>query len=96
MNLVSKIGLKSIVVQKSGLDTIDMDEDKVMMNLDKGKYYGLNSVGSRIWELIDKPQSVENVISILLSEYNIDMKTCVENVLNFLDRMYDEELIYIS
>lgn len=96
MNLVNKIGLNSIVAQKPELDAVDMDGEKVMMNLDKGKYFGMNSVGSRIWDLISKPQSVINLISILLIEYDIDIKTCEDNVLTFLEKMYKEDLIYIS
>lgn len=90
------IELNSIVVQNSNLDAVDMDGEKVMMNLERGKYYGLNSIASRIWELIDKPQLVKNLIMGLLMEYDVDEKICEKNVLTFLEKMYKEELIHIS
>jgi hypothetical protein len=96
MILEDKIQMDTIVVQKIEIDAVDMDGEKVMMNLDKGKYYGLNSIGSHIWEIIKSPLSVESVILKLLAEYDIDEKTCKESVMTFLERMYKEGLICIS
>lgn len=92
---MNKIKINCKIVKRKSLDTVDMDGEVVMMNLDKGKYYGLNSVGSHIWELIDQPISVEDVITTLLSEYEIDRVSCEETVLQFLNGLYEEELIQI-
>lgn len=37
------------VCQSREIDSTDLNGEKVMMNLDKGKYFALNLVGSRIW-----------------------------------------------
>jgi hypothetical protein len=34
-----------------------LDNNQVMMHLEKGKYFGLNPVGKRIRELIEEPKS---------------------------------------
>jgi hypothetical protein len=90
------IEFDAIVVQKKGLDSTDMDGEVVMMNIDKGNYYGFNSVGSRIWEIIERPMSVEKIISTLLKEFNVDTKTCEDEVLSFLNGLCYEELISIN
>lgn len=91
-----KISVQNIVVQKSGLDSTYMDDEIVMMDISKGKYYGFNSVGSRIWELIEKQLSVREVISILIKEFDVDAKTCEDAVLIFLSKLYNENLITIN
>ena len=88
-----KIELHEVIFRKKGLDSIDMDGEKVMMNIEKGKYYGFNSVGSRIWDLIEEPLTVQEVISVLLSEFKIDVKTCHDTVLKFLEGLYHEDLV---
>ena len=88
--------VEDVIAQKIGLDSTDMDNEIVMMDINKGKYYGFNSVGSRIWELIEKPLSVKEVISILLKEFNVDNKICEDTVLTFLNRLYNEKLITIN
>ena len=40
----------------------ELDDNQVMMHLEKGKYFGLNPLGKRIWELIEKPKSFSEII----------------------------------
>lgn len=96
MPKVSLIEISSIVSQKRGLDTTDLDGEAVMMDMDKGKYYNFNSVGSRIWELIEKPISVEEIIAQLLKEFDIDENKCKASVINFINRLNENELITIA
>lgn len=93
--LQRKIGIDTVIVKKEGLDAVDIDDEKVMMDVTKGKYYALNNVGSRIWELINVPRSVNEVISKLLEEYDVDTGTCRNHVLEFTNRMYGEGLVCI-
>jgi hypothetical protein len=96
MEINKTISLDTIVSPKKGLDSTDIDGEIVMMDIDKGKYYGFNSVGSRIWELVKNPIAVREINSALLKEFNVDTKTCEEAVFIFLNRLNDEELISIS
>lgn len=86
----------SVIVQKRGLDSTDLDDEVVMMDIDRGKYYNFNAVGSRIWEIIEKPISVKEVVGELLKEFDIDEKKCEASVLNFVNRLKDDELITIA
>lgn len=88
-----RISFNTIIIQNKEIDATDMDGEKVMMNLNKGSYYALNSIGSRVWELIQQPQAVIDIISTLLEEYEVDAKTCQDCVLTFLNRLNEEELI---
>ena len=56
----------------------------------------MNSVGSRIWTLIAVQHSVKDLISILLNEFDVDDKTCTDTVLDFLNGIYNEDLISIA
>ncbi|MBV7276194.1 lasso peptide biosynthesis PqqD family chaperone [Clostridiaceae bacterium UIB06] len=72
-----------------------MDDEIVMMDLDRGKYYGFNNVGSRIWQLIKDPLTVKEINLTLLEEFDVDKKVCEEAVFEFLNRLKDEEIISI-
>ena len=96
MDKENKISLDSIVIQNKDLDATDMDGDLVMMDMLKGRYYSMNSVGSRIWTLIAVEHSVKDLISILLNEFDVDDKTCTDTVLDFLNGIYNEDLISIA
>ncbi len=87
------INLESIVSYRSDLDTTDIDGDKVMMDLEKGQYFALNSVASRIWEELEKPVKINDIIETLLNEYEVDRETCEQNVLEFIKGLDNAQLI---
>jgi hypothetical protein len=73
----------------------DLNGEAVVLSLKNGKYYGLNGVGARIWELIQTPLSLAELESAILLEYDVDSELCKEQVSEFLKQMETEELIEI-
>ena len=96
MELLVSIGLDNNIKQVAGLVSADMDGEKVMMNIEKGKYYGLDGIGSRIWELIESPHTVRDVVGVLLKEYNVEEKNCQQDVLAFINKLYVQGLVDID
>lgn len=90
------INLNTIINKNLEIDDTDLDGEKVMMNLDKGEYFMMNEVGSRIWEIISEPINVRRIIDTLCSEYEVDEETCKDTVVEFLGRLNNAELISIS
>lgn len=96
MELPKDIGLDNIVSQATGLVAADMDGEKVMLNIEKSKYYGLDGIGSRIWELIEKPHTAREVVAALLKEYDVEEKTCQHDVLAYLSKLFAQGLVAID
>lgn len=90
------IVLENIIMKNHEIDDADLDGDKVMMNINKGEYFMMNSVGSRIWDIIDSPISVKEIMATLIKEYDVEEESCKASVLNFLERLDDAELISIK
>jgi predicted RND superfamily exporter protein len=49
-----------------------LGDETVLLNLRTEQYFGLDEVGSRIWQLIAKGEDVQNSITILLREYDVE------------------------
>ena len=90
------IDLNSIVSHREDIDTTDLDGEKVMMDLEKGQYFALNSVASRIWEVIESPISVNKVVDTLLEEYEVEREECEKSVLEFIKGLEDASLISVN
>lgn len=73
----------------------DVNGEAVVLSLKNGKYYGLNSVALRIWELIQKPLSADEVEAAILLEYKVDNESCRLAVAAFLEKMLAEELVVL-
>ena len=50
----------------------DLAGEAVILNLATGLYYGLDVVGTRAWMLLSERGNVEEVLRVLLSEYDVD------------------------
>lgn len=84
------------VTQATDIVAAGMDGETMMMRIESGKYYGLGSVGSRIWELISEPRPVAQIIDSLVAEYDVGPEQCRVDTLEFLNRLYEERLIKID
>lgn len=88
-----KISWETVISREAGLITADLEGEKAMMSIEKGKYYGLNTVGSLIWELLGQPINVQGLIEELMKEFQVDEDTCLKDVSFFLNKMYQEGLV---
>jgi hypothetical protein len=83
-----------VVVQAEGNIVSDMDGEKVMLNISRGKYFNLGKVGGRIWDALSAPITVRNLVLILMAEYNVEQCVCEEHILSFLESLLNEQLIF--
>jgi hypothetical protein len=70
-----------------------LDDNQIMMHIGKGKYFGLTPVGKRIWELMEQPKTVEELIIALLSEYDVPEDQCRQEVSDFLKKAVSYDII---
>ena len=67
--------------------------EAVMLNLSTGVYFGLDSVGTRMWQLLSKHRSTEKVIKSLLAEYEVDETQLRRDVENLIRELTDKGLV---
>jgi hypothetical protein len=89
----SKLSLTHRIVQADGNIVSSMDGNTVMLNVAKGKYFNLGTTGGDIWEAIQRPATVEEVVTSLLTVYSVEKEQCELNVIVFLERLHEEDLI---
>ena len=73
-----------------------IDDEVVMMSSEKGMYYNLNPIGSRIWDLLEAPQTIESLCAQLMDEYDVDEATCKQETEEFIQSLAERGLIEIS
>lgn len=96
MKRKQSILLTQWVVQGKGNIVSEMDGEKVMMNIQNGKYYNLSKVGSKIWDMMKEPISVAQLVNALMSSYAVGQTECEEQVRSFLEHLFEENIIEIG
>ncbi len=50
----------------------DMGDEVVVLNLARGRYYGLNEVGGQVWRWLGTPRTRQELIDLLVAEFEVD------------------------
>lgn len=90
------ISADNVVRQIEDIVASDIDDEKVMMSIEKGCYYGLDPIGSRVWELIETPTRVSDLVDALLLKFDVDRQTCEQDVLAFLEELHDAGILQVA
>ena len=91
-----EITTETIISQIEEIVASDIDGETVMMSIENGEYYGLDDIGSRIWELIEKPVKVSDLIDTLLERFDVDRETCERDVLKFLNELNEYKILNVE
>ncbi len=90
-----KLQLNDTVARNKNLISSCLDEDLVMLSIQTGKYYGVNSVGRRIWELLEQPTEITQLCDKLGREFEVSKKQCEQEVLEFLNQLLTQNLLQV-
>jgi hypothetical protein len=58
-----------------------------MMDISQGKYFSLNPVATRIWDLLEKPLDIDQLCILLLAEYEVGQEQCLAETTQLLGEM---------
>jgi hypothetical protein len=73
----------------------DLNGEAVVLSLANGRYYGMNSVAARIWELVQEARSANEIEKAILLEYEVEQAVCKRQVSDFLQVMVAEDLLVV-
>jgi len=86
----------SIVVASPEQVSCPLGDESAILNLKNTVYYGLNSVGARVWELLQQPRSVGEIREAMLEEFEVEAERCERDLLDLLEKMRSEGLIEVQ
>jgi Coenzyme PQQ synthesis protein D (PqqD) len=89
--------LDSTVISRSpSVLTAKVQDEIVMMSIDRGSYFGLDAIGSDIWMRIEPPCSFGALIDGLAADYEADRATIATDVRVLLDRMAAQDVVRLA
>jgi hypothetical protein len=67
--------------------------EMVLLDYDRGIYYGLNPVGARVWQLLSEGEAMERILARLADEYDVSPQTLEADVATLLRELEAKELV---
>jgi hypothetical protein len=90
-----EISLASTARIREDVISRKLEGEAVILNLATGTYYGLDPVGTRIWELIQEQGRADAVLEAILHEYEVEHARCERDLLLLLRDLHAKGLIEI-
>lgn len=87
------LSIHQSVRQVKGNIISDMGEEKVMLSVESGKYYNFGEIGGKIWDSVEAPITINELVATLLDIYDVEQIECEQQVISFLERLLEENLI---
>jgi hypothetical protein len=90
------LALTSIVQRDPEVIAAEADRELVMVSVATGHYYGLSEVAREIWDAIERPKKISDLVDDLVTTYNVDLASCEEQTLSFLTALLNEGLLQVE
>lgn len=68
-------------------------EEMVLLDFERGIYYGLNPVGARVWELLTEGKSTDEIIDLLTDEFDVQRTDAKDDVMALVDDLAANGLV---
>ncbi len=84
INLDQKITISPEVLSQ------EVSGETVLLDLESENYFGLDEIGTRVWQLIKESGCLRTVFETLLKEYDVDearLSSDLENLLNEVSKL---------
>jgi len=88
--------LNSIIQRDPEIIAAEADQDLIMVSIATGHYYGVSEVAREIWDAIERPKRVSELVEDLSASYRVDASLCEEQTLSFLEALLEEGLLQVK
>ena len=70
-----------------------LDNEIVLMSIERGNYFGLEATAKHIWQLLELPQTKEILLEKLSNEYEAEREVIDRDLDDFLKKLLDNGVV---
>ena len=85
--------LPSVLSRSPEATYSQVGDETVILHFGSGTYFGLDPVGTRIWTLLEDPQSLASLHSALSQEFDVPTEVLAADIQTFLENLYVHNIV---
>ena len=93
---MTTINLETRISRANGFVTAPVNNELMMLNVEQGAYFSLDPIAAKIWELIESPSIVQDIVKTLQTRYAVSLEQCQADVLSFLAKLHENGMILLD
>jgi hypothetical protein len=90
MNLTDQLEIPSQVMAR------EVGDELVILDLVSGSYFGLDAVGTRVWQLIGEGKNLAQTIEVMLAEYEVERAQLESDLLELAEGLTAQGLLSVT
>lgn len=93
---MTAIDLQTVVRRAEGFTTAPVRDELMMLNVEHGAYYSLDPIAAEIWNMLEQPARVSELVQALQKRYDVGSAQCEADVLAFLAALLQNGMIALN
>ena len=89
------ITLETRVARNPSLIGAQLDDETVLLGVEQSAYFGLDTTAQTIWQAIEEPRRVREIVAALTARYDVDPARCAAQTCAFLEQLVTAGLAQI-
>ncbi len=90
MNLNQKITFADTVFAQ------EVDGEMVLLDMNSENYFGLDAVGTDIWQAMQEKETLQEVLEVLLEQYEVESDVLEKDLADFVAKLVESELVEVK
>lgn len=74
----------------------ELDGESVLLNLRSDRYFGLDDVGTRMWQLVVDHGDLATVLGVLLDDYAVEEAVLQRDLATFIAQLAEAGLLIVD
>jgi len=87
MPLTTRLQRRPNILKQEAAGTV------VLLNMDDGRYFAMDEVGGRVWDLCDGSRTLSAIAAILAEEYEAPAATIARDLAELINALTNEDLV---
>ena len=88
-----EIDHKTLLIRNPQQAYSEIDDEIVMLSIEKGEYYNLDKIGRDIWKYLSSTHSFEEIIEFLTETYDVTSAQCEQDVKPFVIELLEKGIL---
>ena len=76
--------------------TQELDGETVILDLKSESYFGLDKVGTRIWQLLQEQEDIQTITATMLNEYDVGEEQLEKDIQNLLTQLNKAGIVTLN
>ena len=74
----------------------EVDGEMVLLDMNSENYFGLDEVGTAIWQAMQEKETLQKVLDVLLEQYEVESDVLEKDLADFINKLVESGLVELK